>query len=109
MVRKTSRNRGSAAVGVIRGDRRDTAFLRDYSAEGVCLDGLRDVMAGDVLRLHCKGAMISAEIRWIRGSRAGLCYLPDCPSSEKVRFLSAISRGQKPASAARIYGFAELV
>lgn len=108
MVRKISRIRGTAAVGIVHNDRRDTAYLRDYSAEGVCLDGLRNVMAGDVLRLHCKGAFITAEVRWTRGTRAGLCYMPDCPSSEKVRFLSAVSRGQKPASAARIYGFSEL-
>lgn len=108
MVRKVARLRGNAAVGVIHGDRRDTAFMRDYSPEGVCLEGLRNVMAGDVLRLHCKGAVIRAEVRWMRANRAGLCFVADCPASEKARFLTAISRGQKHSSAARIYGFSEL-
>lgn len=108
MVRRVARVRGRAMVGVLRNGQRETAYLRDYSADGVCLDGLQGVMAGDVLRLHCKGAIISAEVRWVRDGRVGLCYLPTCAPSEKTRFLSSVARGQKPASAARIYGFSEL-
>ena len=108
MVRKVARIRSRALVGVLRNGERESAYLRDYSTEGVCLEGLRSVMAGDVLRLHCKGAFISAEVRWVREGRAGLCYLPSCPPGEKPRFLAAVSRGQNPASAARIYGFSEL-
>lgn len=108
MVRKVARIRNRALVGVMRNGQRETAYLRDYSSEGVCLDGMRSVMAGDVLRLHCKGALISAEVRWVREGRAGLCYLPSCAPSEKSRFLSAISRRQRPSDRARIYGFSEL-
>ena len=109
MVRKVARTRSRALVGVIRNGRRETAYLRDYSSDGVCLDGLRGVMAGDVLSLHCKGAVIVAEVRWVREGRTGLCYLPTCAPSQKTRFLTAISRGKKPANPARIYGFSELV
>ncbi|SUZ32459.1 hypothetical protein ROE7235_02218 [Roseibaca ekhonensis] len=108
MVRRFERVRSTAMVGIIHDGRRNTAYLRDFSADGVCLDGVRQVMAGDRLRLHCKGAVITAEVRWVRGPRAGLCFVPDCPPSEKARFLSAVSRGLKPASAARIYGFSEM-
>ena len=108
MVRKVERIRSRATVGILHDGQRNNAYLRDYSSAGVCLDGVRNVMAGDVLRLHCKGAIISAEVRWVRGQRAGFCFVPACAPGEKVRFLAAISRGHKPASAARIYGFAEL-
>lgn len=108
MVRKVTRSRSSAMVGVIHHDRRETAYLRDFSAEGVCLEGVRDVMAGDTLSLHCKGALVRAEVRWVRGQRIGLCFAPDCEQGEKARFLTSVARGQKPAQAARIFGFSEL-
>ncbi|MBN2760334.1 MAG: PilZ domain-containing protein [Rhodobacteraceae bacterium] len=108
MVRKSIRSRSSAIVGVIRAHGRETAFLRDFSNDGVCVDGLRDVLAGDKLSLHCKGALVLAEVRWVRGQRVGLCFTPDCEQGEKARFLSAVSRGLKPAQASRIFGFSEL-
>lgn len=108
MVRHSVRNRGSALVAVIFADRRETAYLRDYSQDGICLDGLRHVLAGDTLRLYCKGTFLQAEVRWVREQRAGLCFMADCPPAEKARFLAAVSRGQKPARAARIFGFSEL-
>lgn len=95
-------------MGLIRDGQRETAYLCDYSRDGVCLDGVRGVMAGDILELHCKGARIGVEVRWLRENRAGMCFLSDGLPSEKTRFLAAISRGAKPAHAARIFGFSEL-
>lgn len=95
-------------MALIRNGQRETAHLCDYSRDGVCLQGVRGVMAGDVLELHCKGARIGVEVRWLRANHAGMCFLPDGRPSEKARFLAAISRGAKPAQAARIFGFSEL-
>jgi hypothetical protein len=108
MVRKVTRSRSSAMVGVIYENRRETAHLRDFSADGLCLDGVRNVLAGDMLSLHCRGAVVQAEVRWVRGQRIGLCFAADCEHSEKARFLNGISRGLKPAQSARIFGFSEL-
>lgn len=108
MKRRGPRIRGQGAVGIIRNGKRELAHLQDYSSEGVCLDGLDGVLAGDQIKLHCKGVMIGAEVRWVRGNRAGLCYAASVPMLEKTRFVAAVARGQKPASAARIHGFSEL-
>jgi len=108
MVRKITRNRASTIVTIIHEGGKSTAHLRDYSGEGICLDNVRDVMAGDVLSLHCKGAMIAVEVRWVRAHRAGMCFAPECSAAEKARFLAAASGGRNPAHAARIFGFSEL-
>lgn len=108
-MRKVRRTRKTALVGLIRNGQRETAFLRDYSSDGVCLDGVRGVMAGDRLVLHCKGARIIVEVRWLRGQQAGMCFVPSLLQSEKARFLAAVSRGEQPAHASRIFGFSELV
>jgi hypothetical protein len=108
MPRQGRRIKSSAAVGILRNGQRETAHLRDYSQDGLCLDGVRGLMAGDIVKLHCRGSVITVETRWVRGARAGFCFLPDCAPSEKTRFLGGVSRGQKPAKAARIYGFSEM-
>lgn len=108
-MRNARRTRKTAQVGLIRNGQRESAYLRDYSCDGVCLDGVRGVMAGDRLTLHCKDVRIIVEVRWVRGQRAGMCFVPGVLPSEKTRFLAAVSRGEKPAHAARIFGFSELV
>ncbi len=107
MPRKHARYRIRSAVGVLRDGRRDTAQLRDVSPDGACLDGVRDVLAGDHVRLHAKGALITGEVRWVRGQRCGICFAHDTPPSERTRFLAALGRsGTMPG--ARLHGFAEM-
>lgn len=108
MVRKVTRYRASAMVTFIQNGQVNTGYLRDYSGEGLCLDNVQGVMAGDVLNLLCMGATITVEVRWVREHRAGMCFTPECSMSEKARFVAAVSRGRKPVHAARIFGFSEM-
>lgn len=92
MERQASRTRVTIPVGVLSGGQRETAYMEDVSDGGFKLRGLSTVKIGQILRIHAKGAMFDAEVRWINGATCGLRYHDDQCAGDLQRFLSQLPR-----------------
>lgn len=92
MARLTARARLRVAVGILRNGLRETAYIEDVSEGGLKLNGLINPVLGEALRIHARGAVFDAEIRWVRGTTCGLRYLDGQRSGDLRRFLSLLPR-----------------
>ncbi|MCC5966974.1 MAG: PilZ domain-containing protein [Natronohydrobacter sp.] len=92
MARLSARARVRLAVGILRNGSRETAYIEDVSVGGLKLTGLINPVVGQVLRIHAKGAIFDAEIRWVRGNSCGLRYLDGQSAGDLRRFLSVLPR-----------------
>ncbi len=92
MARLTARARLRVAVGILRNGLRETAYIADVSEGGLKLNGLINPVLGEVLRIHARGAVFDAEIRWVRGTACGLRYLDGQRAGDLRRFLSLLPR-----------------
>lgn len=89
---RANRSRVRLTVGVLRNGSRETAYVDDIAKGGLKLRGLIAPKAGEQLRVHIKGNMLDAEIRWVKDGACGLrfCAAPD--SAEVRRFLAVLPR-----------------
>jgi hypothetical protein len=78
----------STSIGLIRGERRDIAFIEDISQGGMKLRGVIDPKRGEVLRLHAKGCVFSVQVVWTRGVYCGVRFVLDKDASELRRFMT---------------------
>lgn len=88
MKPRPKRIRCTTSVGLIQGARRDIAFVEDVSQGGMKLRGVPAPKKGDILRLHAKGCVFSAQVRWVRGALCGVQFLADKDMGEIRRFLA---------------------
>ncbi len=84
------RRRVRASVGVLRNGKRQTVYVENVSEGGLRLQGLAGLQVGEVIRLHARGAVFEAEIRWVDGQSFGVRYRDGYNSGELQRFLSAL-------------------
>ena len=92
MERQGNRTGVTIPVGVISNGRRETAFMEDVSEGGFRLRGLTGAQIGQILRVHAKGAMIDAEIKWTDGPICGLQFRKESCASDLNRFRSQFPR-----------------
>jgi len=92
MARQGSRSRVTIPVGVLSDGRRETAFIEDVSEGGFRLRGLIAPKVGQIVRIHAKGAMFDAEIRWANGPTCGLQYREERCAGDLQRFMSQLPR-----------------
>lgn len=103
------RKRETAHVGLVRDGVRYSAHLLDYSDSGLKLRAAMDVQPGQVVKLHAKGAVVSAEIRWRDHGEIGLRFTDDGPQAERRRFLMRLQGvAQDGRRGRRVHGFSEL-
>lgn len=92
MARQSNGFRATISVGVLTNGQRETAFIEDVSAGGFRLRGLVAPKVGQVVRVHAKGAMFDAEIRWADGPTCGLQYREERCAGDLQRFMSQLPR-----------------
>lgn len=95
-------------VGIIRNGKRILSHLLDLSDAGMKLQTSLETRPGEVLQLHAKGAVVMAEVRWIKGNQIGLRFTKGGSAADKSRFLLRLMREKNQASGARAHGFTEL-
>ncbi|MBR3370275.1 MAG: PilZ domain-containing protein [Rhodobacteraceae bacterium] len=105
---RTQRQRQSTPVGIIRNGTRILSHLVDVSDGGVRLQCSLETRPGEVLQLHAKGAIVMAEVRWIKGNHIGLQFTKDGSAADRSRFLLRLIPGKQQISGARVHGFTEL-
>jgi len=89
---RANRSRVRLTVGVLREGRRETAYVEDLAPGGIKLTGLIAAKPGEQLRIHIKGNMLDAEVRWVDGPTCGLRFCADPDSGEVRRFLALMPR-----------------
>lgn len=92
MRRKHERARTKIAIGVLRGTRRDVAYVKDVSASGMQLQGLVSAFAGERIVVHIRGLMLRAEIRWTKGTLCGIALIEDADCVDLKRYRCALPR-----------------
>ncbi|TVP71716.1 MAG: PilZ domain-containing protein [Rhodobacteraceae bacterium] len=80
------------SVGVLRDGRRETAYVEDIGKGGLKLSGLIAPKPGETLRVHIKGNMLDAEIRWVEAGMCGLRFCAAPETAEVRRFLAVLPR-----------------
>lgn len=103
---RAHRYRAVSQVGVLHAGERHASHVLDVSEGGMKLRLLLNAQPGEHVRLHAKGALVDAEIRWITGNQVGLKFLNSGDGSEKARFLARILPQKRLG--ARQFGFREL-
>ncbi|MCC5958820.1 MAG: PilZ domain-containing protein [Rhodobacteraceae bacterium] len=102
------RHRLTMPVGIIRNGTRVLSHLLDVSDAGVKLQTSLETRPGEVLQLHAKGAVVMAEVRWIKGNQIGLQFTKGGSAADKSRFLLRLMPEKHHVTGARVHGFTEL-
>ncbi|MDD7970537.1 PilZ domain-containing protein [Roseinatronobacter alkalisoli] len=102
------RQHQTAAVGIIRNGMRFQSHLVDLSERGMKLKSSLDARPGEVLQLHAKGAVIQAEVRWVRDNHIGLQFAKGGSATDRSRFLLRLMPEKNQRAGARVHGFTEL-
>ncbi len=89
---RANRSRVRLTVGVLRNGRRETAHVEDIGKGGLKISGLIAPKPGEELRVHIKGNMLDAEIRWVDADVCGLRFCAAPETAEVRRFLALLPR-----------------
>lgn len=109
MQYRPPRKRCNAHVGLVRDGVRYSGHLLDFSEDGLKLRAAMDAQPGQMVRLHAKGAVVSAEIRWRDQDRIGLRFADDGAQAERRRFLTRLHAAAGDGRRGRrVHGFSEL-
>lgn len=90
MALRKPRTRVRASVGVLRNGQRQTVYVENVSEGGLGLHGLAGLQVGEIIRIHARGAVFEAKIRWVDGQSFGVRYCEGQDGGELQRFLSTL-------------------